>query len=114
MPVANASLRENRNFIAYLASRTVSQIGTSVSSLVIPLLFLELTGSATQTGVAFAAGFVPYILLSLPAGVWADQWGRKYLMIGADIGRLIALATVPLVHAVTGHTPIALLYGVRS
>lgn len=67
------SIWQNRDFVSLLVGRTVSQLGTAVTTFVIPWMLLEVTGSATQTGIAFAIGFVPYILVSLPAGVWADR-----------------------------------------
>ena len=70
-------------------------------------------GSATQTGIAFAVGFVPYLFLSLPAGVWSDRFNRKNLMILADSGRLILLLSIPLVHVLSGETPV-LLYCVQG
>jgi MFS family permease len=65
-------LRKNRDFIVLVAGRTISQFGTAMTTFVIPWLFLQITGSGTKTGIAFAIGFIPYIIVSLPAGVWAD------------------------------------------
>jgi len=39
--------------------------------------------------------FLPFILLSLPAGVWVDRLRRRPIMIVADVGRAIALLTIP-------------------
>ncbi|MDG0913422.1 MFS transporter, partial [Bacillus paranthracis] len=75
---------------------------------------LELTGSATQTGIAFAIGFVPYLLLSLPAGVWADQYNRKLLMIISDTGRLLLLLSVALTYFIIGDIPIFLLFSIQA
>jgi len=105
-----ASLWKNRDFALLIAGRTISQFGTAMTTFVIPWLFLQMTGSATQTGIAFAVGFIPYIFISLPAGVWADRLNRKTLMILADCGRLLLLLSIPLTHLVTGVTPLYLLY----
>jgi MFS family permease len=110
----SVSLWKNRDFAWFVSGQTVSQFGTAMTTFVIPWLFLQRTGSAVQTGLAFAASFVPYILMSLPAGVWADRRDRKTLMILADCGRLLLLLTIPVTHAIGGSTPIALLYGVQA
>lgn len=108
------SLWKNRDFVWLISGRTISQFGTAMTTFVIPWIFLQVTGSATQTGIAFAVGFVPYILISLPAGVWSDRFNRKTLMILADSGRLVLLASIPLIHVVTGSTPLYSLYVVQA
>jgi MFS family permease len=108
------SLWKNRDFALLITGRTVSQFGTAMTTFVIPWLFLQLTGSGTQTGIAFAFGFIPYIILSFPAGVWADRFNRKTLMIIADSGRLALLLSIPLAHLITGATPLYLLYVIQA
>lgn len=108
------SLWRNRDFVLLITGRTISQFGTAMTTFVIPWLFLQITGSGTQTGIAFAVGFVPYLVVSLPAGVWADKFNRKTLMIIADFGRLGLLLSIPLTHLVTGLTPLYILYVVQA
>jgi hypothetical protein len=43
-----------------------------------------------------AANVAPGLLLGLFAGVWVDRLRRRPLLIAADIGRALALASVPL------------------
>ncbi|MDF9530190.1 MULTISPECIES: MFS transporter [Bacillus cereus group] len=109
-----ASIWKNKDFVWLFIGRTCSQLGTSVTTFAIPWLLLELTGSATQTGIAFAIGFVPYLLLSLPAGVWADQYNRKLLMIISDTGRLLLLLSVALTYFIIGDIPIFLLFSIQA
>ncbi|WP_088011573.1 MFS transporter [Gottfriedia acidiceleris] len=105
-----SSVWKNRNFMWLFTGRTISQLGTSITTFSIPWLLLELTNSAAQTGLAFAVGFIPYLLFSLPAGVWADQYNRKTLMIMADSCRMLLLLSIPLMHLYSGEIPIFLLY----
>ena len=49
----------------------VSGAGTWLYRLTLPLLVLELTGSALQTAVLYALEYGPFLLLSLPGGVLA-------------------------------------------
>ncbi|WP_029421569.1 MFS transporter [Alicyclobacillus macrosporangiidus] len=108
------SMWTNRDFVWFISGRTISQFGTAMTTFAIPWLLLERTGSAAQTGLAFAVGFVPYIVLSLPAGVWADRRDRRRLMQGADAGRLVLLASIPLSQAFLGHPPLLLLYAAQA
>jgi MFS family permease len=50
-------------------------------------------------------------ILGLPVGVWIDRLPRRPVMIVADVGRALALATVPAA-AVTGQLSLPLLYAV--
>ena len=40
--------------------------------------------------------FLPFILLSLPAGVWVDRLRRRPILIAGDLGRAIAIASIPV------------------
>lgn len=74
---------------------------------------LQLTGSALQMGFAFAVGFTPYLLLSLPAGVWADRFDRKRMMMVADCGRMILIISIPFAHWV-GSVSVLQLYIIQG
>lgn len=78
------------------AGQAVSSFGTQITYLTFPLLVLALTGSPAQAGIVGALRALPYAVLSLPAGALVDRWDRKRLMIAADIGRALALATIPI------------------
>jgi len=76
-----------------------------------PLLVLALTGSPAQAGLIAAAHFLPYVMVSLPAGALIDRWNRKAVMIGCDVARFLAFGSVPLAYAL-GHLTAAQLYAV--
>jgi predicted MFS family arabinose efflux permease len=57
---------------------------------------LVLQATPFQMGVLQAMELVPAFLIGLFAGAWADRLRRKPLMIGADLGRAVALGTIPL------------------
>jgi MFS family permease len=89
-------LRRNRDFLLLQASRLLSSSGSQMTSIAYPLLALGLTGSAAKAGIVGFAWLVPFALFSIPAGLAADRWNRKRLMIAADVTRLLimgALAT---------------------
>src|SRR5262249_14502917 len=57
---------------------------------------LALTDSPAAAGIAASARALPYLLFSLPVGALVDRWDRKRVMIWSDIGRAIAVASVPI------------------
>jgi MFS family permease len=61
-------------------------------------------------GTLLAVGLLPHLLFSLPAGVWLDRVrNRRRLMIAADIGRALLIASIPLAY-VAGALTVAQLY----
>ena len=74
-------------------------VGTSVSTVVLPLVVYQTTGSAAQTGVLFAMRVVPYLALGLIAGPVADRGDRRKLIIGGNLAEGALVATIPLAHA---------------
>jgi predicted MFS family arabinose efflux permease/quinol monooxygenase YgiN len=67
-------------------------------------------GALLVTLVQVASG-APVLLFALPAGVFADLWDRRRLLIGAQLAMAV-LATVQAVLAWTGHLPPAALLGI--
>ena len=84
-------LRRNRDFLLLQVGQLLSDAGTQSTSIAYPLLVLAVTGSAAKTGVVAFARALPLALLALPAGLAADRWNRKRLMITADGVRVLAL-----------------------
>lgn len=105
------SLWRNRDYMLLWSGQTVSSVGTQVSGIAFPLLILAITGSPAQAGVAYALRSLPYIVFSLPVGALIDRWDRKRVMILCDIGRAIALGSIPIALAL-GWLTIWQLYAV--
>jgi len=87
-------LRRNRDFVLLQAGQLLSEGGSWSASLAYPLLVLALTGSPAKAGLVSFARTLAGALLALPAGLAADRWPRKRLMIGADGVRAIAVGTL--------------------
>lgn len=85
-------LRRNRDFILYQSGGLLSAFGSGISGIAYPLLTLALTHSAAKTGYVGAVEFAPLVLLSVPAGVAADRYDRRLLMIASDLVGATALA----------------------
>jgi MFS family permease len=87
-------LRHNRDFLLLQLGQLFSQSGTQVASIAYPLLVLALTGSATQAGIVGFARLASSAVFALPAGLLADRWNRKTLMIASDVLRLVTMAAL--------------------
>jgi hypothetical protein len=102
--VSAVPLRRNRDFVLLQLGQLLSSTGTQVTSIAYPLIVLAVTHSAAKAGVVAFARTVPLALLALPAGLAADRWNRKRLMIAADATRAVAVgglaATILLDHVV--------------
>lgn len=79
----------------FLASQTISLLGSQlVQYAILWSVTLESQSGGLMTW-SILAGFVPTFLLSPLAGVWADRYNRKHLILWAD--GFIALVTLGLV-----------------
>jgi MFS family permease len=87
-------LRRNRDFTLLQAGSLLSSFGGQLTQIAFPLLVLAMTGSPAKVGVVAFASALPYPLFTLLAGVAADRWNRKWLMIGADMVGLVAVGTL--------------------
>lgn len=107
-----AASRRTSDFRLLWSATTVSQVGTQVSELAIPLAaILTLHVGALQVGVLAALGYLPALLFGLPAGAWADRMPRRSIMIATDLTRLVVLVTVPSAYLL-GVLTIGQLYAV--
>jgi predicted MFS family arabinose efflux permease len=94
-----APLWKNRDYMLLWSGQVVSTLGSTASSVVIPLLILALTSSPEAAGIAGALRALPYLVFSLPVGALIDRWDRKAVMIRCDVGRAIAVASIPVAMA---------------
>jgi MFS family permease len=76
------------------SGQLLSNTGTRLTSIAYPLLVLALTGSAAKAGLVAFARVLPLALFALPAGVAADRWNRRRLMILADAVRVVAVSVL--------------------
>ncbi|MEU8264320.1 MFS transporter [Micromonospora sp. NPDC048999] len=75
----------------------VSTVGSQVTMNALPLIaVLVLGATGTQVGLLRALYTVPFLLLTLPAGVWLERRARRPVMLGTDVARAILVLTVPV------------------
>ena len=97
-------LWRNRDFNLLWSGQCLSDLGSAMSDLALPLLVLQLTGSATRAGLVGTVGLAIATACRLPAGVLADRFDRRRLLIVCDAIRLVgyaALAWAVMAHAAT-------------
>ncbi|MEY9912178.1 MFS family permease [Catenulispora sp. MAP12-49] len=90
-----------RDFRRYWLGHSVSLIGDEVHRIAMPLAAVLLFGAgATAMAWLTAAPMIPALLLSIPAGVWMDRRSsRRRVMLIADVGRFLAVLSVPVAYA---------------
>ncbi|HYP20992.1 MAG TPA: MFS transporter, partial [Chloroflexia bacterium] len=90
-------LSGNPDFMRMWAGETVSMFGSQITYVAIPLTaVLVLHAQPGEMGILQAAGFAPFLLLTLFAGVWVDRNRRRPILVLANAGRAVLLALVPL------------------
>lgn len=102
--------------VLFLAGQTVSLFGSSLVQFAIIWHITLTTQSGAMMTVSSIFSFAPQIAVSLFAGVWADRYSRRWLIMAADAG--IALATLILAIVLIGGNYsiwlIFLVLGIRS
>ncbi|MCU1389352.1 MAG: major facilitator superfamily 1 [Ilumatobacteraceae bacterium] len=104
-------LRDEKSFVRWAVADGVSVMGTSVSTVVLPLVVYQTTGSSAATGGLFALRIIPYILFGAVAGPVADRKNRRRLIVGGHIIEGVLGATIPIA-ALMGVLTVAQVYAV--
>jgi MFS family permease len=93
------------DFLRLWSAETISQLGSQVTGLALPLVaIITLDVSPFEVALLAVIEFAPFILVSLPAGVWVDRLPRRPILIVADLGRAALLATIPIAYALDALT----------
>lgn len=85
-----------------VAAYLVSATGTAMSDVAVPWLVLVTTGSAASTGIVGFSLMAPYVLLQATAGPLVDRVGLRRMYLLGNSAAAVAMAGVPLLHAVGG------------
>lgn len=103
-------LWRDRDFTLFWAGQTIGNLGTAVSSVVLPLIAVTtLQASALAVGALGAAAWLPWLLVGLPAGAWVDRLPYRPVLVGCDLVRMLLIGSVP-VAAALGLLGLAQLY----
>ncbi|RVX47373.1 putative MFS family arabinose efflux permease [Nonomuraea polychroma] len=86
-----------RGFRNLFVAGAVSQLGSQISYVALPLLAVTVLGAgAGEVGLLAALGTLTVLVLGLPAGAWVDRVRRRPVMIATDLLRAGALLSVPV------------------
>lgn len=105
--------RSNTNLILLLFGRVVSDIGSSIQMLILPLYIIDIGGSAATIGLSTFLSLMPIMLAYPFAGVMGDRLNRKYIMVGADAFSAIFVLILAL-KSYLGHMNLVMLLTVQG
>lgn len=93
-------LWRHREFLLLWSGQSISDVGTAISIVVLPLVaVVYLHADAIEVGALAALEYLPWLLIGLPAGVWVDRSGKRMLMLWCDAIRAVLLGSVPVAAA---------------
>jgi hypothetical protein len=97
-PVPDAEVFPSRSFKALWAALGVSQLGSAVSAIALPLIAaLSLGATPGQMSLLVAIELIPAFLIRVPAAAWADSLRRRLpLMSACNLLRAVVIGAVPL------------------
>jgi MFS family permease len=96
------SLLRHPDFLKLWTAETISQFGTQVSLLAVPLVAVVLLeASAFEVALLGTIEFLPFILISLPAGAWVDRLRRRPIPIAWELG-VLTMGQLYVVGFITG------------
>lgn len=85
------------DFRVLFGATTLSQLGTNIGYVAVPLVAVSaLDASAGQVGALAALSTVAFLLIGLPAGAWIDRLSHRRVLIAADLVRAALCASVPV------------------
>ncbi len=97
MMISKDSILKQKGFLALWVGQTVSAVGTQISGLALPVIAVTfLSASELEMGFLNAAGTSAFLVVGLLAGAWVDRWIKRRVMLIADLVRMLAVATIPL------------------
>ena len=109
---APPNLLRQPDFLKLWTAQTISQFGTQVSNLAIPVVAITLLNASTfEIGLLNVMDFLPFLLIGLVAGVWVDRLRRRPILIVGDLGRAALLLSIPIAWGL-GALTIVQLYAV--
>lgn len=93
-------LLRQRDFRLLWAGETVNQVGSAMALIGVPLLaVLFLHASTFEVGALAAAGYLPWLVIGLPAGAWVDRLPPRPVMVACDAASAALYASVPVAYA---------------
>jgi len=100
-PRRGGGLWHHLQFRRLWVGETVSQFGTTVSQLALPLVaILVLHASAFDVGALTALQTAAFVVVGLPAGAWVERMRLRSVLVVNDLIRAAVLGSIPLAQLV--------------
>ncbi len=99
---AYRQLLRNGPLTRLLVGEFVSSIGDWLYLVAILILVYQVTEDPVILGLVGAARVLPYIFLSVPAGIVADRFDRRLVLLSTDVARGILMLVIAVVVFVDG------------
>jgi MFS family permease len=101
----SSSLWRRRDFMLLWGGQSVSETGSAVTEIALPLVaVIALKASTFQVGLLTAATTAAFAVIALPAGALVDRGRKRTVMLVCDVLRLVILGSIPLAAALGGLT----------
>ncbi|MEO7665340.1 MAG: MFS transporter, partial [Candidatus Limnocylindrales bacterium] len=95
--VAAASIWREGAFVRFWAASTISYVGSFITRTALPLTAIYVLESGPlEISALRSVELIGWLLVGLVAGAWVDRLRRRPIMIIADLGRAILLASIPI------------------
>ncbi|MCW2545193.1 MAG: major facilitator superfamily 1 [Frankiales bacterium] len=97
--VKETSLWRVRDFTLLWAGQTVSEVGSQVTMLALPLLAtISLHATTFEVAALSAASSLAFLLFALQAGAWVDRRRKRPILVWSDVLRAITIGTIPIAY----------------
>ncbi|MBJ7359653.1 MFS transporter, partial [Nocardioides sp.] len=105
-----APVAGRRPLYGWLTSEAISLTGTRISMVALPFFVYTTTGSAEKTGLVALAEMLPLVLTKVLGGPVIDRVGARRVSITCDLGSVLAVGSIPLLHLL-GWLPFGVFLG---
>lgn len=91
-----SSVFKNSDFFKLWIGQFISNVGSNISLIVLPLFIFQYTGSTYWLGIITLAEFIPVLVISPIAGMYVDSHNRKKIMISSDLLNTLLIVLIPV------------------
>ena len=106
----NLKVLKNKNLVLVILGQFVSGFGTMMQSFALSLYVLQKTGSAALFSSVMALSIIPRVVLTPIAGVVADRFSRKKMIVIMDMVSAFAVAVFCGIYIINGELNLVSIY----
>ncbi|KYH35576.1 enterobactin exporter EntS [Clostridium tepidiprofundi DSM 19306] len=106
----NIKLLKQKDFSLLIMGKLVSLVGTNMQNFALSLYVLKITGSATKFASVLAVTLIPELILGPVAGVFADWFDRKKIIVYLDMLSGIIVGIFAVIFKINGGLSLGYIY----